>query len=192
MVQLVINGRRGPKSCEDCMPQYRGIPGSSIPGFSETSPCRRALGLQKQQSFLDRVSLSLHPQPGDRVDPQTLCTFPTRGELASREGSDPGTQARVGLPGMLTEANNHRRNKIQPETARTSNTRDDQMVKGKCKNLTNRNQDHSASSELSTPASASPGYPNTPKKQDSDLKSYLMMLVEDFKKDINNSLKEIQ
>jgi hypothetical protein len=31
-----------------------------------------------------------------------------------------------------------------------------------------------------------------PKKQDSELKSYLMMVVEDFKKGINNSLKEIQ
>ena len=39
---------------------------------------------------------------------------------------------------------------------------------------------------------ASPGYPNTPKRQNSDLKSYLIMLVEDFKKGINNSLKEIQ
>jgi 5-methylcytosine-specific restriction endonuclease McrBC GTP-binding regulatory subunit McrB len=38
----------------------------------------------------------------------------------------------------------------------------------------------------------SPGYRNIPKKQDSDLKSYLMMLVEDFKTGINNSLKEIQ
>jgi hypothetical protein len=38
----------------------------------------------------------------------------------------------------------------------------------------------------------SPGYPNTPKKQDSDLKSYLMMMVEDFKKGINNLLKKIQ
>ena len=66
------------------------------------------------------------------------------------------------------------------------------MVKGKCKNLTNRNQDYLASSEPSTPNTASPGYPNTPKKQDSDLKSYLMMLVENFKKGINNSLKEIQ
>ena len=37
-----------------------------------------------------------------------------------------------------------------------------------------------------------PGYPNTPEKQDSDLKSHLMMMIEDFKKDINNSLKEIQ
>jgi hypothetical protein len=33
--------------------------------------------------------------------------------------------------------------------------------------------------------------PNTPEKQDLDLKSYLMMLLEDFKKVINNSLKEI-
>ena len=30
------------------------------------------------------------------------------------------------------------------------------------------------------------------RKEDSDLKSYLMMLVEVFKKDINNSLKELQ
>jgi hypothetical protein len=63
------------------------------------------------------------------------------------------------------------------------------MVKGKLKNLTNRNQDYSPSSELSTPTSASPHYPNTPEKQDSDLKSYLMMLVEDIKKDFNKSLK---
>jgi hypothetical protein len=67
------------------------------------------------------------------------------------------------------------------------------MVKGKRKNLTYRNQDHSASSEpSSTPTTASHGYPNTTENQDSDLNSYLMMLVEDFKKDINNSLKEIK
>jgi hypothetical protein len=66
------------------------------------------------------------------------------------------------------------------------------MAKRKRKNLTNRNQDHSPSSEPSTPTSASPRYPNTTEKQDSDLKSYLMMLVDDIKKGINNSLKEIQ
>jgi chromosome segregation ATPase len=66
------------------------------------------------------------------------------------------------------------------------------MAKGKCKNLTNRNQESSLSSEPSTPTSASPGFPNTPQKQDSDLKSYLMMLVEDFKKGINNLLIEIK
>ena len=49
-----------------------------------------------------------------------------------------------------------------------------------------------ASSETSTPTIASPGYSNTPKKQDSDLKSYLIMLVEDLKKYIYKFLKEIQ
>ena len=73
------------------------------------------------------------------------------------------------------------------------NTRDYQIAKGKCKNLTNGNQEHWASSEPSMPTTESPGYPNTPEKQDSDLKLHLMMMmIEDFKKDINNSLKEIQ
>ena len=66
------------------------------------------------------------------------------------------------------------------------------MVKGRHRNLTNRNQDHSPSSEPSTPTSVTPGYPNTPEKQDSGLKSYLMMLIEDFKKNINDSLKGLQ
>jgi hypothetical protein len=64
------------------------------------------------------------------------------------------------------------------------------MAKDKCKNLTNRKQEHWASSEPSTPTTASPGYPNTPKKQDMSLKSYLTMVVEDFKKGINKSLKK--
>ena len=66
------------------------------------------------------------------------------------------------------------------------------MAKGKWKSLTNRNQHQWASSEPSSPTTASSEYAKTPEKQDSDLKSYLMMLVEDFKEDINNSLKEIQ
>jgi hypothetical protein len=66
------------------------------------------------------------------------------------------------------------------------------MEKGKHKNLTNRNQEHWASSECSKPNTKGPGYPNRPTKQDVDLKSYLMMVVEDFKKGINNSFKEMQ
>jgi hypothetical protein len=66
------------------------------------------------------------------------------------------------------------------------------MAKGKHNNLTNRNQDHSPSSEHSAPTSASPGHPNTPEKIDPDLQAYLMMMVEDIKKDFNKSLKEIQ
>jgi hypothetical protein len=66
------------------------------------------------------------------------------------------------------------------------------MAKSKLKNLTNRNQDHSPSSEPSTHTSSSPGHPNTPETLDPDLKAYLMMMVEDVKKDFHNSLKEIQ
>jgi hypothetical protein len=66
------------------------------------------------------------------------------------------------------------------------------MAKGKCKNLTNRNEDYSPSSEPSTPTLPSPGHPNTLEKLDPDLKAYLMMMVEDTKKNFNNSLKEIQ
>jgi hypothetical protein len=62
------------------------------------------------------------------------------------------------------------------------------MAKGRCKNLTNRNKDHSRSLEPSTPKSASPRHPNTPKNLEPDLKAYLMMMmIEDIKKDFNNS-----
>jgi hypothetical protein len=63
------------------------------------------------------------------------------------------------------------------------------MAKGKHKNLTNRNQEPWASSELSTPTLSSPGHTNTLKNLDPDLKAYLMMMVEDIKKDFNNSIK---
>jgi methyltransferase-like protein len=68
------------------------------------------------------------------------------------------------------------------------------MAKGKRKNPINRNQDDSPSSEHSTSTPPSPGHPNTTEMPDPDLKAYqhLMMIVEDIKKDINNSLKEIQ
>jgi hypothetical protein len=44
------------------------------------------------------------------------------------------------------------------------------MVRGKYKNISNRNQGYLASSETSCSTTASPGYPNTPEKQDFDLK----------------------
>ena len=49
-----------------------------------------------------------------------------------------------------------------------------------------------ASSERSYPTTANPGYPPKLEKQGLDLKKNLMMLIEDFKKDINNSLEEIE
>jgi hypothetical protein len=59
------------------------------------------------------------------------------------------------------------------------------MSRGKVKNISSRNQGYLASSEPSSPTTVSLGYPNPPEKQDSDLKSHLMMMIEDFMKDIN-------
>jgi hypothetical protein len=78
------------------------------------------------------------------------------------------------------------------QIARAGSTRVIQMVGGKHKNISKRNQGYLASSEPNSPTIASPGYTNIPEKQDPDLKSLLMMLIEDFKKGINNSLEEIQ
>ena len=66
------------------------------------------------------------------------------------------------------------------------------MVGGKHKNISNRKQGYLVSSDPNSPNIGSPGYTIQPEKQDSDLKSLFMTMIEDFKKDINNSLKEIQ
>jgi len=66
------------------------------------------------------------------------------------------------------------------------------MSRGKCRKPSNRSQGYLATSEPSSPTTESPGYLNTPEKQDSDLKSQLMIMIEDFKKDKNNSLKEME
>ena len=49
-----------------------------------------------------------------------------------------------------------------------------------------------SSLESSSPTTASPRFHNNPEEQNLNIKSYLMMLIEEFKKDINNSLKEVQ
>ena len=54
------------------------------------------------------------------------------------------------------------------------------------------NQGYLASSEPNSPTIASPEYTATPEKPDLDLKSLFMIVVEDFKKDLNNFLKDIQ
>jgi hypothetical protein len=120
-----------------------------------------------------------HPHPGGEAVPQLSVHW--------------YCQEKAGLPGVLTQAYiTHRRDKLKEETARPTNNGDNQMVKGKCKNLTNRNQSYMAPSGPSPPTKASQRYSNTPEKQELDLKPHLMTLIEDIKKNINNSLKEIQ
>ena len=64
------------------------------------------------------------------------------------------------------------------------------MGGGEHKNISNRKQGYLALSEPNSPTIASPGYTITPEKQESDLKSPLMMVIEDFKKDIKTPLEK--
>jgi hypothetical protein len=69
----------------------------------------------------------------------------------------------------------------------TYNTRDNQVAKGKCQQkFTNRNQDYLASSQFTHNSKS--WISHTHEKQDLDLKSHPLMLIEYFKKDINNFL----
>jgi len=49
-----------------------------------------------------------------------------------------------------------------------------------------------ASSEPNSPTKENSGYPNTAEKQDFYLKSHFLIIMENFKKDLKNSLKEMQ
>jgi hypothetical protein len=62
------------------------------------------------------------------------------------------------------------------------------MARGKHKSISNRNQDYLTSSDPSSPITENHGYPNTREKQDYDLKSHLIMIIEEIKKNINSFL----
>jgi rRNA-processing protein FCF1 len=67
------------------------------------------------------------------------------------------------------------------------------MAEGKHKNRSNRNQGYLASSEPNSHTITNNGYIITPEKQDMDLKSLLMMIMKDFKKEIQeNTVKELE
>jgi hypothetical protein len=70
-------------------------------------------------------------------------------------------------------------------------TTENQIARGKQKIIGNRSQYTLTPSEPSSPTTASNEYPNTPEKHDADLKSHLMKIIEIFREDRNNSLKEI-
>jgi hypothetical protein len=66
------------------------------------------------------------------------------------------------------------------------------MSRGKPKTKSTRSQYAWASSEPSSPTTANPKHSNTQQNQEADLKSYPLKIIESFKENINNLLKEIQ
>ena len=67
------------------------------------------------------------------------------------------------------------------------------MAGVKLNNRSNRSQGYLASPETNSPTTASPGYTITTEKQNMDLKSLLMMIMENFKKEIQeNTGKQLE
>jgi hypothetical protein len=62
---------------------------SCIPGLSETSLCRRVHGLQKPQSFLDRIPSGLHLQPGGGAETQNPGHLPCQRRVSLQGGHWP-------------------------------------------------------------------------------------------------------
>jgi hypothetical protein len=80
-----------------------------------------------------------------------------------------GSQRQLKSEGFLHNQD-HRKDGLQSDIAWEGSTTDNPMAGGKHQNLSNRHQGYLASSEPNSPTIASPGYLNTPEKQDSDLK----------------------
>jgi hypothetical protein len=66
------------------------------------------------------------------------------------------------------------------------------MVKGKVRILLTETKTTHHHQNPAFPPQPDLGTPTHPKNLDPDLKEYLMMMVEDIKRDFKNSLKEIQ
>ena len=124
-----------------------------IPGTSGN--CLKPTRHRNHEAAWDRTLL--YP----RVEPEPQLSIPKN------------CPERAGLPGVLTylRSQAHRREKLQPERARTANNRDNQMETGKSKNITNRKEVYLSSSEPSSFITTNPGYSNKMEKQDSDFKT---------------------
>ena len=68
---------------------------------------------------------------------------------------------------------------------------DNKMARGKGKNVPQGNQDNLATPEPSSPITANGRMPNTPEKEDTDLKSYLKMMIEILKQEWEEKHKEL-
>jgi hypothetical protein len=102
-----------------------------------------------------------------------------------------GTQRQLNSE-KLWHNQDYSKDRLQSDIVRADSTRENQMAGVKHKNISNRNHGYLASWEPNSSTIGSPGYTITLEKQDLDIKSLLMMIIEDFKKDINTSLKEMQ
>jgi hypothetical protein len=120
----------------------------------------------------------------ENLSSRHACSFSARGEsLPAESALTTRTQERVGLPGVLTEAN-----KITGETSSSQRQLEHltpkitRWLKANIRILQTETKTTRHHQNPLFPPHQVLDIPNTPENQDLDLKSYLMMLVEDFKK----------
>jgi hypothetical protein len=110
-----------------------------------------------------------HPEPsgyrnqgpaGDKILLVSLCTLSWPYATALHAQISPGEN----WSPRSTDTQAFRMNKPQSETAIPANTRDNQMAKGKGKNIGKGNQVYLVSSETRSPTTASPRYSNQKSK----------------------------
>ena len=79
----------------------------------------------------------------------------------------------------------------RPDTReRREHITDNKMARGKRKSISQGNQDNLATPEPSSPITANIGTPNTPEKEDTDLKSCLKTLIELIKQEREEKQKD--
>jgi hypothetical protein len=87
----------------------------------------------------------------------------------------------------------HRKDRLQSDIPKLHSIRDNQIVGGKRKNISNKPRLLGiVRTQFSHHRKSWIHYHSGKARSKGSKKSLLMMMIEDFKKDINNSLKEIQ
>lgn len=76
---------------------------------------------------------------------------------------------------------------LRPATPGTH--RENLMIKGQCKNIINKSQENVSAAHHSHPTAENPGYFNTIKAQENNLKSKHIKMIMAFKKKMHKSLK---
>ena len=121
------------------------------------------------------------------LQPKTTCsvgwTLPYQSSIKKCSTEEQGS---AHLPPGPVEIQGHR-----PDTReKQEHITDNKMARGKQKSMSQGNQDDLAIAELSSPITANIGMPNTPEKEDADLKSYLKTLIEILKQEREEKQKD--
>jgi len=133
-----------------------------VPQLSVSKSCQERVGLPRVLAHMRTqvrpplLFKGTHPEPSgprnqgaiwDRIFPVSVCALSCPSTTALYTQIPPGESQSP----RSADTQAYRRVKPLSETARPANARDNQMVRGKCKNISNRNWGHLTSSNIPPP-----------------------------------------